>query len=71
MVEEHNYPGSIADSGGERARILQANAEAATGIRPMPMSSFAESGSRYWRCESVPAVSMITPPSSWGAPTSM
>ncbi len=55
VVEAHSYPGSMADPNGEMLRIIQANAAAATGQRPVPMSSLGGSDSRYWRYEGVPA----------------
>lgn len=55
VVEAHSYPPSMADPEGEMLRIVQENAEAATGIRPVPMSSLGGSDSRYWRWAGVPA----------------
>lgn len=66
IVEAHSYPGSMADPEGEMVRILQANAEAATGIRPVPMSSLGGSDSRYWRWEGVPAYLYGPSPVSMG-----
>jgi succinyl-diaminopimelate desuccinylase len=66
VIEEHSYPGSMADPEGEMVRILQANAEAATGMRPVPMSSLGGSDSRYWRWEGVPAYLYGPSPVSMG-----
>ena len=55
VVEAHSYPPSMADPDGEMLRIVQRNAEAATGQRPVPMSSLGGSDSRYWRWAGVPA----------------
>jgi succinyl-diaminopimelate desuccinylase len=66
VIEEHSYPGSMADPEGEMVRILQANAEASTGIRPVPMSSLGGSDSRYWRWEGVPAYLYGPSPVSMG-----
>jgi len=66
VIEEHSYPGSMADPAGEMLRIVQANAEAATGIRPVPMSSLGGSDSRYWRWEGVPSYLYGPSPVSMG-----
>jgi succinyl-diaminopimelate desuccinylase len=66
VIEEHSYPGSMADPDGEMVRILQANAQAATGVRPVPMSSLGGSDSRYWRWEGVPAYLYGPSPVSMG-----
>ncbi len=66
VVEAHSYPGSIADPEGEMLRIVQRNAEAATGKRPVPMSSLGGSDSRYWRWEGVPAYLYGPSPVSMG-----
>lgn len=55
IVETHSYPPSMADPEGPMMRILQDNVEAATGRRPVPMSSLGGSDSRYWRYEGVDA----------------
>jgi succinyl-diaminopimelate desuccinylase len=66
VIEEHSYPGSMADPDGEMLRIVQKNAEDATGIRPVPMSSLGGSDSRYWRWEGVPAYLYGPSPVSMG-----
>jgi succinyl-diaminopimelate desuccinylase len=66
VVEAHSYPASMADPEGEMLRIVQRNAEAATGRRPVPMSSLGGSDSRYWRWAGVPAYLYGPSPVSMG-----
>jgi succinyl-diaminopimelate desuccinylase len=66
VVEAHSYPPSMADPEGEMLRIVQDNAEAATGRRPVPMSSLGGSDSRYWRWAGVPAYLYGPSPVSMG-----
>jgi succinyl-diaminopimelate desuccinylase len=66
LVATHSYPGSMADPDGEMMRIIRDNAEAATGHRPVPMSSLGGSDSRYWRWEGVPAYLYGPSPVSMG-----
>ena len=66
VVEAHSYPGSMADPEHEMVRIIADNAEAATGRRPVPMSSLGGSDSRYWRYEGVPAYLYGPSPVSMG-----
>lgn len=66
VVEAHSYPPSMADPDGEMARIIQSNAQAATGIRPVPVSSLGGSDSRYWRYRGVPAYLYGPSPVSMG-----
>jgi len=66
VVEAHSYPGSMADPEGEMMGIVQRNAEAATGTRPVPMSSLGGSDSRYWRWAGVPAYLYGPSPVSMG-----
>ncbi|MCW8088357.1 M20/M25/M40 family metallo-hydrolase [Sabulicella glaciei] len=66
VVHSHSYPGSMADPESEMMRIIQDNAEAATGRRPVPMSSLGGSDSRYWRYEGVPAYLYGPSPVSMG-----
>lgn len=55
FTPSHSYPGSLADPENPMMAIIRDNAEAATGKRPIPMSSLGGSDSRYWRWEGVPA----------------
>ena len=66
VVEAHSYPGSMADPASEMMRLIQDNAEVATGRRPVPMSSLGGSDSRYWRWEGVPAYLYGPSPVSMG-----
>ncbi len=66
LVEAHSYPGSMADPDGEMMHIIQDNAEAATGARPVPMSSLGGSDSRYWRWANIPAYLYGPSPVSMG-----
>jgi succinyl-diaminopimelate desuccinylase len=66
VIEAHSYPPSMADPAGEMVRLLQANAEAVGGIRPVPLSSLGGSDSRYWRHRGVPAYLYGPSPVSMG-----
>lgn len=66
VIEAHSYPPSMADPEHEMVRIIADNAEAATGLRPVPMSSLGGSDSRYWRYAGVPAYLFGPSPVSMG-----
>ncbi len=66
VIEAHSYPPSMADPEHEMVRIIAGNAEAATGVRPIPMSSLGGSDSRYWRYEGIPAYLYGPSPVSMG-----
>ncbi|MCC7427524.1 MAG: M20/M25/M40 family metallo-hydrolase [Alphaproteobacteria bacterium] len=55
VMEAHSYPSSFCDPAHEMVRLVQDNAEALSGLRPVPTPSLGGSDSRYWRWRNVPA----------------
>lgn len=52
---DHSYPSSLCDPEGEMAGIIQDNAQAVVGKRPVPIVSLGGSDSRFWRWRGIPA----------------
>jgi succinyl-diaminopimelate desuccinylase len=64
--EDHSYPSSWCDPGGEMAGIVRDNAERLSGIRPQPIVSLGGSDGRYWRWRDRPAYLYGPSPISMG-----
>jgi len=67
-VLERTLEPRASDPEADMVRIIQANAEAACGVRPLPIVNLGATDCRFWRNHGVPAYVYGCSPEGMGAP---